>query len=234
MKQTVPTVWILIAAYNEADRLPAVLGDLAHAGWANVLVVDDGSTDATALQAEQHGAQVLRQTPNQGQGAALRAGIAFLSAHEQPDIIVTFDADGQHRASDIHSLVAPVAAGVADVTLGSRFLHPDSTVPWARRLTLKSGIVFTNIVSGITLTDTHNGLRALSRRAYTTIRIKHARMAHASDIIDEISVHGLRYHEVPVTILYPPRRLRKGQPSWRFIGLGLQIIAAKAKDVLAR
>jgi len=142
----------------------------------------------------------------------LQTGIEFALARGA-DIIVTFDSDGQHQLEDVDALIAPVAEGRCDVALGSRFLHPQSRVPLARRLTLKAGVLFTRLISHIRVTDTHNGLRALSRRAAQAIEIRQDRMAHASEILDEIARLKLRYVEVPTRILYTEYSRQKGQKS---------------------
>jgi glycosyltransferase involved in cell wall biosynthesis len=126
-------------------------------------------------------------------------------------VVVTFDADGQHSASDVPRLVRPVAEGRADVVLGSRFLEHAAGVPVARRTLLRLAVVFTGVMSGIRLTDAHNGLRALSRRAAQQLDLQLDRMAHASEIVDQIVRTGLPILEVPVEVRYTPYSLGKGQ-----------------------
>jgi glycosyltransferase involved in cell wall biosynthesis len=199
----------VIAAYNEARAIEAVIRDLSPE-VAEVIVVDDGSKDETAAVARKAGAVVLRHPINRGQGAALQSGIRLALARGAA-IVVTFDADGQHLASDVPKLVGPVARGEADVALGSRFLGGTSNVPAFRRLLLKGAVVFTRWTTGLALTDAHNGLRALSRKAAETIRIRQDRMAHASEIVSEIRRHGLKFVEIPITVLYTDYSRRKGQ-----------------------
>jgi polyprenyl-phospho-N-acetylgalactosaminyl synthase len=199
----------VIAAYHEEQAIEAVVRDLAPQ-VSEVVVVDDGSRDGTADAARRAGAVVLRHAINRGQGAALQSGIRLALARGAA-IVVTFDADGQHVAADVPRLVAPVASGAADVALGSRFLGGTSNVPALRRLLLKAAVVFTRLTTGLQLTDAHNGLRAFSRRAAETIRIRQDRMAHASEIVSEIGRHRLRFVEVPVTVLYTDYSRAKGQ-----------------------
>jgi polyprenyl-phospho-N-acetylgalactosaminyl synthase len=201
----------VVAAYNEAGAIEAVIRDLRPV-VAETVVVDDGSKDATAEVARRAGAVVLRHAVNRGQGAALQSGIRLALARGA-SIVVTFDADGQHLASDVPRLVQPVADGTADVALGSRFLG-GSKVPPLRRLLLKAAVVFTRLTTGLTLTDAHNGLRAFSRRAAETIRIRQDRMAHASEIVSEIRRHELRFVEVPITVLYTDYSRAKGQTAF--------------------
>jgi glycosyltransferase involved in cell wall biosynthesis len=202
-------VWVVIAAYNEAGVIARVISDVRRRGFPIVLV-DDGSADATAEDAERAGAVVVRHPVNLGQGAALQTGLEF-ALYEGADIIVTFDADGQHRAADIAGLVDALAQHGADYALGSRFLGSAVNLPPARRLLLTAATWFTRITSGLSLTDTHNGLRAMTRRGASAIRLRQNRMAHGSEILNQIAASRLKYVEVPVTIEYSAYSLAKGQ-----------------------
>ena len=227
MNQTSSDIWITIPAYNEASSIKAVIEDLRSNGYSNILVVDDGSRDETSKIASEAGATVLRHLINRGQGAALRTGISFLAEQYQPKVIVTFDADGQHMASDIQRLIIPILEQTHDVVLGSRFLGKGVAIPSMRKFMLRCGVIFTNLISRIQLTDTHNGLRALGKNAYTRIEIQHRGMEHASEIIDEISRHKLRYTECPVNIVYSDYSLQKGQKTSNFIRIAIKIILQK-------
>lgn len=220
-------IWIVIPAYNEASSIASVIKGLQDAQYHNILVVNDGSRDRTSEVAQTSGALVLDHLINRGQGAALCTGIHFIAEQYHPKAIVTFDADGQHLASDIPTLIAPIFTNEADIVLGSRFLQPNSSVPMLRKLILRCGVAFTNIISQIKLTDTHNGLRAFGEKAYSLIEIHHRGMEHASEIIDEISRHRLRYTECPVTIIYSDYSLQKGQRTSNFIRIALKIILKK-------
>src|SRR6059058_6065717 len=112
--------WVVIAAYNEAGVIARVIADVRHRGYP-VVVVDDGSADTTAQVAAEAGAVVINHPVNLGQGAALQTGIEYALA-EAANFIVTFDADGQHRADDIAGLLKPLTENNADFALGSRFL----------------------------------------------------------------------------------------------------------------
>jgi len=220
-------IWILIPAYNEAVAIGPVISNLKKHGYSHVLVVDDGSRDDTAAVARTAGAEVLEHLINRGQGGALQTGINYLSEEYSPEIIITFDADGQHRPEDIAALIRPIQDDQSDIVLGSRFLDPTSEIPPLRLFILKLGILFTNIVSHIRLTDTHNGLRAMNQKAYQAIRITHRGMEHASDIIDEITRKNLRYTECPVTVIYSDYSKAKGQSSIGFIKMGCKLLLRK-------
>lgn len=204
-------VFVVMPAFHEGSSLGEVLTRLKEF-TPHVVVVDDGSTDATWEVARNHGALTLRHAVNRGQGAALQTGIVF-ALRRGADVIVTFDADGQHQVSDLPRLIAPILDGQCDVVLGSRFLGGDAQVPPRRRLLLRLATWFTRLASRLTVTDAHNGLRAFSRRAAERIDIRLDRMAHASELMDQIRVSGLPWREVAVTVRYTEYSLRKGQTS---------------------
>lgn len=219
-------VWVVVPAYNEASAIAATLDRLLP--WAkNVVVVDDGSRDDTAATVARFPVWLLRHAINRGQGAALKTGIDFALARGAT-AVVTFDSDGQHDPAEIPAVVAPVLAGDADAALGSRFLGSAVGIPFTRLAVLKLGVLFTRVVSRVAVTDAHNGFRAFSRAAALKLRITQDRMAHASEILDELTAHGLRYTEVPVTIRYTADTLAKGQSSWGSVRIVWQLLLGRA------
>ncbi len=202
-------VWVVIAAFNEASRIAKAIEPLVAHGW-NVVVIDDGSTDATADIASNSGAITLSHFVNRGQGAALQTGFDFVLS-QQAKWVVTFDGDGQHRAADILRLLEPLQDNRCDVVLGSRFLGEAIAIPWQRRLLLKAAVRFTRVTTGLNVTDTHNGLRAMSAATAKRIRLQEDRMAHASEFLHQVAHQKLRYLEVPVTVQYHQDTLLKGQ-----------------------
>jgi len=204
------SVWAVIPAYNEERMIGQVVQDVIPRVSA-IVVVDDCSHDKTAHEAECAGAHVVRHPLNLGQGAALQTGTEYALSHNA-DIIVHFDADGQHSAEDIPALTQPIQEGKVDIVLGSRFLK-ENDIPFVRKIFLRGAILFTWIFSGIKLTDTHNGLRAFSGSAAQKIIIQENRMAHASEIIHCIAQSKLRHSEIPVTIQYTAYSLSRGDSS---------------------
>jgi len=205
-----PETCIVIAAFNESEKIAEVVRELLESGWPSVVVTDDGSRDDTFEQAQSAGATALRHVINRGQGAALQTGVTY-ALRAGARYVVTFDADGQHRPNDLPQLLAPLANGEADFALGSRFLGTTENMPRLRGLTLKAAVVFTRLTSGARVTDAHNGLRAMTRRGAEALRIRMDRMAHASEVIDQVSRSGLAYVEVPVHIRYTEYSRAKGQ-----------------------
>jgi len=218
-------VFIVVPAFNEALAIVAVLQEL-RAVHRHIIVVDDGSTDGTHEAARAFATYVLRHPINCGQGAALQTGIDFaLQCGAQ--YIVTFDADGQHRVEDVAVLLAPIFSGECDIALGSRFLGSSVGIPPLRRKMLRLGVLFTRLVNGVSLTDAHNGLRAFSRRAALRINLRLDRMAHATELIDQVRQSGLNFKEVPVQIRYTPYSLRKGQSTRGAIRIALQYLLGR-------
>lgn len=203
------TVWFVIPAYNEGSAVGRVIAAVRE-HYPNVVIVDDASTDNTASVASIGGARLVRHPINLGQGAALQTGIDYALA-QGADYIVTFDADGQHDVEDVSPMLDALRTRGADIALGSRFLGRTVGMPRSRWLLLKFATLFTRLTVGLALTDCHNGLRVMGRRAAEHIRIRQNRMAHASELLEAIRSQGLSYVEVPVTIAYTEYSRAKGQ-----------------------
>jgi glycosyltransferase involved in cell wall biosynthesis len=222
-------VFIIIPAFNEESVIRQVLQSLQSLGY-RLIVVDDASDDGTARIAREYTPDVLEHLINRGQGAALKTGITY-ALQEGAEIIVTYDADGQHQAKDIKALLEPIRKGECEVTLGSRYLMELSQrqVPLARKILHRLAICFTNLTTGLHLTDTHNGLRALTAAAARKIHFKQDRMAHASEILEEIANNRISFKEVPVTIHYTNYSLEKGQKLGDFVKILFKMFVQKLK-----
>ena len=218
-------LFVVIAAYNESRVIGAVVAELCAAGYP-VVLVDDGSADGTAAAAGSAGAIVVRHPINLGQGAALQTGIEF-ALEQGAETIVTFDADGQHRVADIPALCEALAKNQADFARGSRALGASLNAPVSRRILLKLATWFTRLSTGMRVTDTHNGLRAMTKRGAQTLKLRQNRMAHASELLQQIADSGLRYVEVPVTIQYSAYSLAKGQSLGDALTILIDLIARR-------
>lgn len=207
-------IFLVIPVYNEETVIEKVIKNLSDYPYS-IVVVDDGSTDRTFQLLQKFQIHRLHHQINLGQGAALQTGMTY-ALDQEADVIVHFDADGQHRAEDIEKIIEPVLKGEADVALGSRFLRyeDEKEIPLRRRLFLKVAAIVNGFLTGLWLTDAHNGLRALSRSSIEKIYLFENGYSHASEIVQQIRCNGLRYKEVPVRIRYTKYSRTKGQSFW--------------------
>jgi len=192
---------ILIPAYNEAENIGTVLGQIPPAVCGirtEILVADDGSRDGTGDVAAEHGAAVARHVTNRGGGAALRTGYRLM-VESGAQIVVTLDADGQHRPDEMQRLVKPIVDGEVDMAHGSRVLGHADRNHFAREL----GIVFFNrLVSFITrthVTDCSNGYRAVRTTVLPQLVLRQEQF-HTSEFMIEAIKRGIPATEVPITV----------------------------------
>jgi glycosyltransferase involved in cell wall biosynthesis len=167
----------------------------------------------------------LHHEVNLGQGAALQTGMTY-AIRKGAEFLVHFDADGQHRAEDISILLEPLRSGDADVVLGSRFLRSEDAaqVPGLRRHLLRAAVWVNTALTGVRLTDAHNGFRAFTREAASRIDLRENRFAHASEILSQIHRQRLRYVERPTSIVYTEYSRQKGQSSWNAIKIVIDML----------
>lgn len=199
-----PRLLIVMPAYNEASGIGAVVQRVRQQVRADILVVNDGSQDATAIEAADAGAIVAPHPVNLGYGAALQTGYRY-ALRGGYDAVLQLDADGQHDPASIPALIAAFMAG-ADVVVGSRFLHAESyRPPIARRMGMALFGTIGSLLAGQELTDPTSGYQLLSRNALTFL--SHDRYPHDypdADVLAMIARSGLRLVEVPVRMLSSP------------------------------
>jgi len=201
---------IVIPAYNEEKHIRNLIASCQLLGYNDIIVVDDGSTDNTAEIAKRAGAVVLSHVINRGVGAATQTGLEA-AQRIGAEIAVTIDADGQHQAKDIKNILAPLIDHKNDIVIGSRFMTAENSIPWARKIFNNAANVITFFLAGIYLTDTQSGLKAFSKKALESIQITANGYEFSSEIIREAKYFRLRIAEVPVSVVYTPYSLSKGQ-----------------------
>ncbi len=189
-----------IPAYNEEKNIASIIVKLKKI--ANTIIIcDDGSTDATAEIAKELGAIVISHSKNQGYGAAIKT--IFLEAkNEQVDVLITFDADGQHQIKDISKVLEPINLGNADVVIGSRFLDDKTKIPTYRKIGIKVITQLTNITTGSNITDSQSGFRAYNKLALEKIIPTESGMGISTEILIKAQENKLRITEVPIKISY--------------------------------
>ncbi len=212
------TTWIVIPAYNEGTIIQSVIAEIRSAGYENIIIVDDGSTDDTYEKAKEiPGIVVLKHLINRGKGAATKTGIEaakLFDAH----IIVTLDGDGQHSPSDIARLIEPIQQNHCDVVLGTRLKNPIG-MPWYKILANHIGNAITWYFYGLWVSDSQSGFRAYSRHASELINTRTDRYEYDSEVIREIYVYKLKYREVPIEVRYTEYSMGKVQKQGFINGL---------------
>jgi len=199
-------VLIVVPAFNEEKTLGKVIFDLREHGFKNILVIDDGSSDETHSVAKRKRVLLVSHIVNRGLGAALGTGFS-VAKEKRFEILVTFDADRQHRAEDLKRLIDPIMKGKADVVIGSRLKDLGYMPPVRRILNLLSNLM-TLLYYGVWTTDSQSGLRAFGRRAIENMEIKTDRMEVSSEFFREIKRLGLRFTEVPIKAIYSDYSLK--------------------------
>jgi glycosyltransferase involved in cell wall biosynthesis len=222
-----PNIFVVVPAYNEGQVLARTVAELVDYPY-QIVIVDDGSETPASSWLWGTRVHCLRHVTNLGQGAALRTGTEYALA-AGADVIVHFDADGQHKPALIARLIEPILSGACDVVLGSRFLQRSDRdmVPVSKQILLKCGVVVSWIFTGLWLTDTHNGFRALSAAAARQMKITENGFAHATEILELIRRSSLRYCEVPVTIRYSDYSMAKGQSVLNSINILIDLTLRK-------
>jgi glycosyltransferase involved in cell wall biosynthesis len=158
-------ILVVVPAYNEEQSIPGVIHDLRlHGPHADIVVVNDGSRDKTSLAARNLGVRVLELPFNLGIGGAMQTGYQYAKQHDY-DIVIQFDGDGQHVASDIGTLIQRVQQDRADIVVGSRFLgQGEYRSPFFRKLGIRIFSMVLSAILGMRMTDTTSGFRAVNRR----------------------------------------------------------------------
>jgi len=190
-----------IPAFNEEKNIAAIITKLADI-TDTIIVCNDGSSDLTSDIAEKMGAFVINHEKNLGYGAAIRS--IFLKAKElDGDILVTFDADGQHRIEDIEKVTKPIIDQEVDLVIGSRFLdESEKEVPRYRKVGIKVITKITNASIKKQLTDSQSGFRAYSKKVLNELNPSELGMGISTEILIKASSKNFRITEVPIKILY--------------------------------
>lgn len=220
-------ITVVIPAYNEEKTIRQVVeGAKKHA--SEVLVVDDGSQDATTQFAISSGATVIRIPRNQGKGNALSIGLTT-AALNGSNVIVCLDGDGQHDPEDIPKLVEPIVAGRAQMVIGSRFLdaHSRDQIPAYRRVGQHVLNIATNLGSAVKITDSQSGYRAFSKEALMVFDYAETGMGIESEMIRDAVRSGLKIEEVPIVARYDGLDTSTMKP----VSHGMSVIGSIVREV---
>jgi glycosyltransferase involved in cell wall biosynthesis len=189
-----------IPAFNEEKNIGPIVAKLKKK-YDQVIVCDDGSSDMTETIASSLGAHVVKHEKNLGYGSAIKT-IFNEAGKLEGDVLVTFDADGQHQISEIESVLQPIFENKADIVIGSRFLGETKDLPKYRKIGIKTITGLTNIMTGSKITDSQSGFRAYSKKMLKEISPTESGMGISTEILIKASKKEMRIVEVPITISY--------------------------------
>jgi glycosyltransferase involved in cell wall biosynthesis len=189
-----------IPAYNEEKNIAKIIVQLKKVA-DQIIVCDDGSTDSTSIIAESLGAIIIKHPKNLGYGSAIRS--IFLKSREiNSEVLVTIDADGQHKIEDVKKVIKPIVDGQADVSIGSRFLDKHDNAPKYRKLGINIITKVTNSSLSEKITDAQSGFRAYNNKVLQTLTPSDSGMGISTEILIKSSNLGFKIAEVPTEIQY--------------------------------
>jgi len=203
-------VYIVIPAKDEASKIGLVVKKVKNEGFNNIIVVNDGSEDNTASIATAEGATVISHLINLGPGAATQTGMDY-AVCRGAKVVVTIDGDNQHYPSDIWKLIKAMNEEEVDVVIGSRFLENDKGIPKHRLLFNKIGNWVTALFTGLLVTDSQSGLKAMRINFVEKANLQLNGYEFCTEIISLIRKHGVSYTEVPIQVKYTQESMAKGQ-----------------------
>ena len=219
------SVLVIIPAFNESKVIGETIRGVRRVlgKQATILVVDDGSTDTTRFVARRAGAMVVHHPVNRGLGGALGTGLYWAKAHDV-DTVVTFDADGQHDASDLPHVLLPIRRGDADVVIGSRTLSGWRDIPIDRKIIIAGSNMLTWWLFGVKMSDSLSGFRAFNRQAIEQIQLRTDRMEVSNEFFFEMKRNRLRLSEVPIQVIYTEYSRLKGQKNSNIFDVTLNLL----------
>ena len=218
-----PPCVVVVPLFNEETVITGVVTDLQK-HFSRIVCVDDGSSDGSAQAARTAGATVIAHPMNLGQGAALQTGITWAKRKGDFDYLITFDGDGQHKVEDVVDMLSYARRRDLAIVFGSRFLDKRTKPDLAKRIVLKVAVLITRVVTGLQLTDAHNGLRVIRADALEHVNLIQDRMSHATEIVHQLAKSGLVWKEYPVEVLYTEYSKRKGQSLLNSINILFDLI----------
>ena len=218
---------VIIPAFNEGPvifkTISSLKQELGKSAKFDIVVINDGSEDNTALQAAKAKVKILHHHLNRGLGGALGTGLEY-AKRQGYDLAITFDADGQHHPSDVIKAVQPIEKNRADLVVGTRMKSKEGQMPIDRRVINLTSNIVTWVLFGIWTSDSQSGFRAFSKKAIDCIRIKTERMEVSSEIFSEVKKHRLKVTEVPIRVIYTTYSRSKGQDNLNAVNVLFKLL----------
>lgn len=191
---------VVIPSYNEARTIGSIVSNIVEMGLT-VLVIDDGSVDATERIALDAGAMVLRHKKNLGKGFSVRQGIRHVIEKTNFEWMIMMDGDGQHHTEDVPILMEATRAGDVDIVSGNRMLHTKSMPSlryWTNRFT-------SSVISGICrqrIPDTQCGYRLVRVEALKEMKLESYKYDIESEMLIQAARRNMHINSVPIQTIY--------------------------------
>tara|TARA_B100000212_G_scaffold316360_1_gene271190 strand:- start:228 stop:905 length:678 start_codon:yes stop_codon:yes gene_type:complete len=203
-------IYVVVPAFNEQKVIKDIINSLLKK-FSNVIVVNDGSNDRTLEIINDLDIKVLSHEINLGVGAAVQTGFDYVSKIPNAKAVITFDADGQHHVEDAVAMAKEILICEEGIIFGTRFPKHSKNIPKVKRFVLKLIAKITDLVTGVTLTDAHNGLKAYKISTIKELELQFSSYSYESELITQVAKKKIEYKEMPTDIKYTSYSIKKGQ-----------------------
>tara|TARA_Y100000816_G_C26056896_1_gene554661 strand:+ start:511 stop:1188 length:678 start_codon:yes stop_codon:yes gene_type:complete len=203
-------IYVLVPAFNEQKVIKDIINSLLK-NFSNVIVINDGSNDRTLEIINDLDIKVLSHEINLGVGAAVQTGFDYVSKIPNAKAVITFDADGQHHVDDAVAMAKEILICDEGIIFGTRFPKHSKNIPQVKRFVLKLIAKITNLVTGVTLTDAHNGLKAYKISTIKELELQFSSYSYESELITQVAKKKIDYKEMSTDIKYTSYSIKKGQ-----------------------
>jgi len=203
-------IYVVVPAFNEQKVIKDIINSLLKK-FSNVIVVNDGSNDRTLEIINDIDIKVLSHEVNLGVGAAVQTGFDYVTKIPNAKAVITFDADGQHLVDDAVAMAKEILLCDEGIIFGTRFPKHSKNIPKVKRFVLKLIAKITDLVTGVTLTDAHNGLKAYKISTIKKLELQFSSYSYESELITQVARKKIDYKEMPTDIKYTSYSIKKGQ-----------------------
>ena len=203
-------IYVIVPAFNEQNVIKDIINNLLK-NFSNVIVINDGSNDKTLEIINDLDIKILSHEINLGVGAAVQTGFDYVSDIPDAKAVITFDADGQHLVDDAIAMAKEILICDEGIIFGTRFPKHSKNIPKVKRIVLKLIAKITDLVTGVTLSDAHNGLKAYKVSTIKELELQFSSYSYESELITQVAKKKIEYKEMSTDIKYTSYSIKKGQ-----------------------
>lgn len=203
-------IYVIVPAFNEQNVIKDIINNLLK-NFSNVIVINDGSNDKTLEIINDLDIKILSHEINLGVGAAVQTGFDYVSDIPDAKAVITFDADGQHLVDDAVAMAKEILICDEGIIFGTRFPKHSKNIPKVKRIVLKLIAKITDLVTGVTLSDAHNGLKAYKVSTIKELELQFSSYSYESELITQVAKKKIEYKEMSTDIKYTSYSIKKGQ-----------------------